>query len=173
MLLQSLTTRSSPLTILPSTNLALNLSTPLPTPNITTPSLLNNWPTLPFQITYATDTIMTITSYGSFSNPFLIDDIITNLWDIELEFRAQGLPHDIVDIQTFTDGHVTIHVDPGTSPPAPSFLTRTAVCGILGVVRRLTARYGPRDILKADVRTDWRPVASFWVHIRDELGLGE
>ncbi|KAK4693323.1 hypothetical protein P7C71_g4058, partial [Lecanoromycetidae sp. Uapishka_2] len=108
---------------------------------------------------------MTITEYGAHADLLLLDSILANMQDMEMRFRNSGAPDDIVQPQELTGDHVKVVIDAGTTPPAPSFLTRRAVFEILWMLGQLMVMYGPRDIVKAEFRRDWRPVAMFSVQI--------
>lgn len=108
---------------------------------------------------------MTITQFGIYASPQLLDAITTNMLDLEMSFRGAGPSDEAINPQVLTEGHVTMKLEAGTAPPTPSFLTRGTVVEILWVLRRLVVQYGPRDIEEADVRRDWRPVARFSVEM--------
>lgn len=165
-LVQSLLPHGSPISPL-SPNLVFNASVLPNFPTNVTEISLGDWPKEPFRLRYDRDTTTTINEYGDQANPHLLDDVVTNLWDMDMIFRSQGAPDDFVMPQVLSRSHVTVRFDSEIYPHRPSIFTRGDVYKILHVLRRLIAEFGPRDIIKAEIQRDWQEVTLFSMDIWD------
>ena len=123
--------------------------------NGTKPHLLGEWPSIPFYSLMVDDKTFTIHAYGRALAPAANQEVLDSMTGMIYHLKAAGNLSDAIRHLevTSTDGLIEARFGSVRSPGEA--LTRLEAVEVLDLVWALTAAYGPREILMAELEEDW------------------
>ena len=120
--------------------------------NVTKPHALGDWPELPFDVPVGNNIILSIDLYGRKANvPRFSTIILDSIESIIYNLDRAGRPMDLVGPLELVSYNGLVMFKFGANVASEKRLTRLDASEILSNVWDLVAKYGPREIVLAEI----------------------